>query len=376
MRPRTLAAGAAVAGTLFLAPGLLLARMLHRAGFDPANDRLPEPFSVRVTAMAPGRVTLRRGPAGAPGAHLEPGRYLLEAARGRAHLGPVLESNEVLAIREFEPLDGDIRPGDYARLDPFAFPGDPLQAHGIPFEEVTFTSPLGAFPAWYVPGQRDTWAVMVHGKGADRRETLRLLPHLVAAGLPALAITYRNDPGCPAAPGGRYAYGQGEWEELEGAARWAIDRGARRLLLVGYSMGGAIALAFMEHADLASRVAGFILDAPMLDLRSTVAHAARQRRIPLPYLSVSNRIAARRYGFDWDAFDYRRTAIDLRVPILLFHGDADPLVPVETSDVLAAGNPAHVRYVRTPGAGHVRSWNVDPDGYAEAVRQFLAELEP
>jgi pimeloyl-ACP methyl ester carboxylesterase len=113
----------------------------------------------------------------------------------------------------------------------------------------------------------------------------------------------------------------------------------------------------------------------MLDLRSTVAHGARQRRIPRWYLAVSNRIAARRYRFSWDDFDYRRTAMDLQVPVLLFHGDADPTVPVATSDALAAARPDIVRYVRVPGAGHVRAWNVDPEGYADAVRAFLAALE-
>lgn len=375
MRTRTLAASAAAAGAIALVPGFALARLLHRAGFDPAADRLPTPLSVRVTAIAPGRVTLRRGTEGLPGAHLEPGHYLLEAARGLARLGPVRETNGVVAIRDFEPLSGDIRPGDFARLDPFAFPGDPREAHGIAFQEVAIPAPLGEFPAWYIPGSRDTWALMVHGKGANRRETLRLLPLLVEAGFPALAITYRNDEGCPPSPHGRYSYGRDEYEELEAAARWALERGARRFLLVGYSMGGAIALAFIERSDLAHRAAAFILDAPMLDFASCVAHRARQRRIPLRYLAVSNRIAARRYGFRWDDFDHRRTALDLQVPVLLFHGDADPVIPVELSDSFAAARPDIVRYVRTPGAGHVRSWNVDPEGYADAVREFLRALD-
>jgi pimeloyl-ACP methyl ester carboxylesterase len=375
MRTRTVAAGIAAAGAALLAPALVLSRELRRAGFDPLADRQPDPFSVRITAIAPGRISLRRGPAGAPDAHLEPGRYLLEAARGRGFLGPVIETNGVVAIREFRPLDGDLRPGDFARFDSFAFPGDPREAHGIAFDEVTFSSPLGQFPAWHVPGSRDTWAILVHGKGANRRETLRLLPLLVEAGFPALAITYRNDEGCPPAPNRRYTYGRDESEEVEGAARYARERGARRFLLVGYSMGGAINLSFMERSDLATNVAAFILEAPVLDLRTAVAHGARQRRVPAPYLAFGNRFAARRYRFNWDDFDHRPTALDLRAPVLLFHGDADPIVPIETSDAFAAARPDIVHYVRVPGAGHVRAWNVDPEGYAAAVRAFLARLD-
>jgi uncharacterized protein len=51
-------------------------------------------------------------------------------------------------------------------------------------------------------------------------------------------------------------YGLTEWRDLAAAAQYALARGARRLLLVGYSMGGAIVVSFLEHSPLAARVAG------------------------------------------------------------------------------------------------------------------------
>jgi len=69
-----------------------------------------------------------------------------------------------------------------------------------------------------------------------------------------------------------YSYGRDEWEDLEGAVRYALDHGARRIVLAGYSMGGAISLAFMRHSALANRIGALILDAPMIDLVPTVAH--------------------------------------------------------------------------------------------------------
>lgn len=354
-----------------LAPGMVVARKLHSGGFDPASDRAPAKLELRITSLGPGRVTLRRGAPGLLSRPDEPGHFLLRGARGWGHAGPVIDVNGVLAVREFRPGLGDLRSGDRVRLDSFAFDGDPLSAHGLAFEEVNVASPLGGFPAWFVSGHRDTWAVMTHGKGADRRETLRLLPVLAELGIPALAITYRNDEGCPPAPGGLYTYGRDEWEELDGAVRYALDRGARNILIVGYSMGGAISLGFMGRSSLVSHVSALVLDAPMIDLGRTVQHGARQSGIPSAVLPVSNRIAALRHGFDWRDFDHFGTACGLNVPVLLFHGDADPTVPVTTSDALAAARPDIIRYVRLPGVAHVRAWNRDPGAYRAAVTGFL-----
>jgi hypothetical protein len=374
MRLKAAAAGSAAGAGLLLGPSLVLARVLHQSGFNPERDRRPDPLDLQATVIAPGLVTLRtvaKAPA-IPAAAA--GHYLLRGARGWGHAGPVRDSNGVVAVREFRFGGGDLRPGDHVRLDAFAFEGDPQTAHGLPFEEVRFPSPLGEFPAWYVPGEGDTWAVLTHGKGANRREALRLIPTLAEQGIHSLAITYRNDEGCPPAPGGLYSYGRDEWEEVEGAVRFALDRGARRVVLAGYSMGGAISLAFMGKSGLAGRVAALILDAPMIDLVRTVEHGARKSGVPVRMLPFSNRLAARRYGFDWRDFDYFETAKGLDVPVLLFHGDADPTVPVETSDALAFARPDIVRYVRIPGAGHVRAWNHDPESYRHAVSEFLRAL--
>ncbi len=77
---------------------------------------------------------------------------------------------------------------------------------------------------------------------------------------------------------------------------------------------------------------------------------------------------------DWGELDYLSRADELGVPILLFHGDADDAVPVGTSDALAEALPEMVEYIRTPGVGHVRSWNADPAAYEAAVGDFLRSL--
>lgn len=377
VRIRTVAGVAAGVGSaLVMAPGLYLAQRLHREGFDPSLDRQPDPLDLQVTSVSDQTVTLRtaaKAPATAPTA---PGTYLVEGARGWGYAGRVIESNAILAVREFRPGGGDLRAGDYARLDGFAFPGDPFQSHGYTFEDVQFESPLGAFDAWYVPGANRTWAILVHGKGASRREALRILPALLDAGFHCLAITYRNDADQPAAPRGQYSYGRDEWEDLDAAIAYALGHGANDIVLVGFSMGGAVALGAMAKSSHAARVSALILDSPMTNLTETVAHGARQAHLPVPFLAFSNRLAARMYRFRWADFDYTETVQKLDVPVLLFHGDVDETIPVELSDRVAELRPDIVTYVRVPGAAHVRSWNVDPEAYLSAVREFVTTRRP
>ena len=368
------AAAAGAAGALAALPALYLAKRFHRAGFEPEHDRQPDPLDLHVSAISDHSVSIRRGPAVPDPRHDEPGNFLLHGARGWGYAGPVTATNGVTVVRQFRPGGGEIRAGDAVRLDSFAFPGDPFAAHGIDFDHVTFESPLGEFPAWHVPGRHDTWAILTHGKGATRRETLRILPVLHRAGIPALSITYRNDDGCPPAPNGKYSYGHTEWEEIHGAAEWALRNGAKRLLLVGYSMGGATTVSFMEKSDLARLVDGMILDAPMIDLETTVEHAARLLGLPLWFLAISNRVTARRYGFDWRNFDHRPATRQIPVPTLLFHGDGDRTVPVSTSDDFARARPDIVEYHRYSAVDHVRAWNADPQQYEAAVEGFLRRV--
>jgi uncharacterized protein len=282
--------------------------------------------------------------------------------------------------RDLEVVDGEApRPGTRADLRGEVWT-DPTAAYGAAYDEVDVPCDGGTCPAWLVPGDAATWVVAVHGKGAARTELLRGVGPTVDAGLPALFITYRNDPEAPADPTGRYGQGATEWRDLEAAVRVALDRGAEDVVLYGASMGGSIVASFLERSDLAGVVRGLVLDAPMLDLAATIEHGAAQRDLPViggvpdVVTATARWIAAIRYDVDWDAVDHL-PAHWLEVPALVFHGTEDGLVPVATTDEFAADRPDLVTAVRVPGAGHVRAWNTDPAAYEQRVAAFLTCLD-
>lgn len=367
------------AGALALTTGLGLftagwyfADVLHHDGLIVNRNRAPD---VQVVGLDGDRITLSSLSGKTEGPWTQAGIVGLDWQQGYSQVGPVIRTEGSQVERRFISLKGEQPPpGATARIDAGAFPRNPQVAFGLPFEEVSYSSPLGTFPAWLVPGNGSTWAIFVHGRNSDPKEGLRILPSLTGAGLSTLLITYRNDADVPARADGLYRFGATEWEDLDGAAHYALDHGATKLVLVGDSMGGSIVSSFLYRSSLADRVVGVILDAPALDFQEAVRLQAGERGVPGIVTSVAEAITAVRFGVDWGALNYLYRSDRLKAPILLFHGEADRDVPIATSDALAAARPDLVRYIRTPGAGHVRSWNVSPDAYAAHVTEFLQSL--
>jgi pimeloyl-ACP methyl ester carboxylesterase len=359
-----------VASAAIMVAGWYFADVLKDGALIPPE---PDKLDLRVESVDGGSIVLTTTKdTESDGDWSKRGTFGLEWEGGYGQVGDVLQTDEGRVVREFTPILGTPRANESARIDSFAFPGDPQQALSMPFADVRIPSALGEFPAWSIEGTRDTWAIFVHGRGSSRREALRILPVFNSLGIPSLVITYRNDDGAPSTADGLYRYGETEWTDLEAAASYAMDHGARALILVGYSMGGGIVMKFLYDSSLADRVAGVMLDAPMLDFERTIDWAARDRFVPWPVKAMAKRIAAARFDIHWGELDYLRNTGRLDAPILLFHGDDDDTTPIATSEALARARPDIVRFIPVHGAGHVRSWNADPASYEDAVRTFLS----
>jgi uncharacterized protein len=328
---------------------------------------------VQVEALPPGRIVLERSEDTE-----RPGVYGLEWTGGRAIVGDVIDSDEETVTRRLRTRRGYLVPEMDVGVEPNTFGGDPRQAFGLPFRVVSFPDELGPMPAWFVPARRgsdhDTWAIVVHGINGTMQNGLRMVPTLHRAGLPTLLISYREDLGAPESPDGLHHMGLTEWRDLAAAARYALDHGARRLVLAGYSMGGAIVAQFMERSPLAPQVAGLVLDAPALDWRRTLEFNTTREGWPsIAALPLEWAIGAR-IDADWDSLDAHQHLDDFQLPILLFHGDDDEVVPISGSEDFAAELPRRVTFYRAPKAGHCESWNVDPRLYERRMASFLVWL--
>ncbi|HKB50474.1 MAG TPA: alpha/beta hydrolase [Solirubrobacterales bacterium] len=333
-------------------------------------DRWSWPEDVTVEGLAPGRVVLSRSEDTE-----RPGVYGLDWQAGHAIAGAITAQDNDSVTRQLRSVSGYLPVGRKVAVDADVYAGDPRQALGLPFSDVRIPGELGPMPAWLIPARGDTWAIVVHGINGNLREGLRPTPTLHHAGLPTLLITYREDLGAPSSPDGFHHMGLTEWRDLEAAARYALAHGARRLVLAGYSMGGAIVTQFMEHSPLAPRVAGLVLDAPALNWKKILEFNATRMGFPAFTATPVEWAIDARIDADWASLDALEHPADFHLPILLFHGADDKVVPISTSDDFAAELPRWVTYYRVPEAGHTEAWNVDPRLYERRLTSFLTRTK-
>lgn len=338
-------------------------------------------YRATITQVEPGSVTIAQGDP-TDGELFNPGLFGLVWESGYGTVSDISAQTDTEATRTFT-LQGGNPPTDGTKvdIDPWIYPDDYAAALGIEIERVQYLSPLGTMDAVLVPGTSTTWAVLVHGKNADPRETIRLGGILSEAGYPVLAITHRNDLDQPGDTSGYHRYGVTEWQDLEGAVDYAFSQGADEVILGGFSTGAAIVLSFLEQSEQAEAVSGVMLDSPNIDFGATVNHVAARRSLPLiglpvppPLTWVAKTIGSFRFDVDWAAIDYIARADTLAVPILILHGVEDQSVPIETSRELAGKRPDLVTLVEFEGAKHVQSWNVDQERYRDEVLAFAGEL--
>lgn len=333
-------------------------------------DRSDWPENVTVDSLGAGRIVLSRSDD-----TLRPGVYGIGWRAGHAIVGEVLASDDDSVTRRLRSVDGYLPAGTKVAIEPDVYATNPKQALGLAFTTVLIPGELGPMPAWEIPGRGHTWAIVVHGINGSPLEGLRISPTLHRAGLPTLLTTYREDLGAPPSPDGFHHQGLTEWRDLGAAARYAFAHGARRLVLIGYSMGGAIVAQFMERSPLAPRVAGLVLDAPALDWKAILEFNATEMGFPsFAALPVEWAIDAR-IDADWDSLDAAEHSDDFHLPILLFHGTEDELIPISTSEEFAAKLPHWVKFFRVPRAGHTEAWNVDPQLYDSRLKAFLEQID-
>lgn len=354
----------------------------HFASYVLIPDHSPWSEGVEIEAVGPKQIKLERSEASE-----RPGVYGLVWQGGHAIAGPIVSANTATVTRRLRDVNGYLTAGTEAGFDSNVYSGSPGEALGLPYRSVNVPSELGPMPAWEIPanargaaGQTSphrparAWAIVVHGINDDREVGLRIAPTLRRADFNSLLISYRDDLGAPEGPDGLHHQGQTEWRDLEAAVRYVLRRGGDEIVLDGYSMGGALITQFMERSRLANRIEGLILDAPALDWKAILEFNATRMGFPsFAALPVEWAIEART-DVDWDSLDALQHPGDFQLPILLFHGDDDKVVPIETSEEFAEMLPQWVTYYAVPKAGHTQSWNVAPELYDRRLRRFLMQI--
>jgi pimeloyl-ACP methyl ester carboxylesterase len=311
---------------------------------------------------------------------IRPGVFGFDAFGGSLSVGRIIAVDEDSVTRRVQLLEGGAQEGVEGRAEPVPFNGNPSQSLSRPFQAIDYPSAVGPMPAWFTRGKGDTWAVLVHGYKAPQEAFLRDYSVLDEFDLPILNITYRNDPGSPDSSDDLIHLGADEWADVEAAMKWAQQRGARRFVLFGDSMGGALVTTFYRKSDLADKVDALVLDSPVLDWNAVLDQVVADQGLPdFPLVPTTEAWIQARAGVDLSDLNQLDHADAFDDPILLFHGTDDTIVPIETSAEFAEARPDLVTFYPVNYAEHLFPWAVDPKRYEARLRSFLdgpAGLQP
>jgi len=362
----------AASATALGAVSLRVARTVVR----PAGRR-PDTRIVRLDAAAQ-TITLGRSPD-----TVLPGRYGLFTVGSADYLrvGSIVGEDEDTVTRKLlthVPADGDLAAEAAFSGWYFDKPGDLL----LPFQSIDIDTGVGACPAWEFPahGDTDVWVIQVHGRGTTRSETLRAVPVFHALGISSLVVSYRNDGDAPRSPSGTYALGATEWRDVDAAIGYARRHGARRVLLMGWSMGGALSLQAALESPHADVIAGLVLDSPVVDWRTVLNFQGRAMRLPAPVIALAERTLASNWGatalrsgepIPLDRLDGVSRAAELRHPVLILHSDDDGFVPADASHALAQARPDLVTVETFTVARHTKLWNYDETRWTSAIQEWI-----
>lgn len=372
----TAAALAGLAGAI--AAGTFLARKAVTPARAPAADVSVERIS-REDGGDGALVWLRGPDADLPGPRYS---FIFDGGGGHARVGEVVARRGALVARELVRVDrGRLREGSRGRVTGWWYT-DPEET-GFRSEEIVFPGELGEISAWLIRparARKRRWAVHVHGRGALPEETLRGVAPLARAGITSLVLRYRNDPGAPAGGNGRYGVGIAESRDVDAAIAEALRRGAERVTLFGWSMGGTASL-LAARGPHAAAVDGLILDSPALDWPAILRHQAAGMRSPRAIADIGMALLERGVvrggepgGIPFGRLTPESFARELQLPVLIHASEGDTYVPCGPAERLAELRPDLVQLRLQRVGEHVKLWNVDPAPWERATERFARSL--
>jgi len=223
---------------------------------------------------------------------------------------------------------------------------------------------------WVQPGgDGGRWAVFLPGLGSHPLRHQETAGAFVDRGCTVLFAAHSARH-----PARRHGFGVREQDEARAWLRFAVDRGATEVVLLGWSFGASLWLRVLAGGSLPVRVRSVVLTGPLADWDAAIGHGAgggalgravaavARGTLGLPVLS---RLAGQR----------RPVRIGMSAmpagpgvpPLLVVHGDADRTVPLAASERLVEAWPGPATLRRVNGAQHGGERDADPTGWLDSA---------
>jgi fermentation-respiration switch protein FrsA (DUF1100 family) len=234
---------------------------------------------------------------------------------------------------------------------------------GIQYEDVSFASSDGThLHGWFLPARQQAKGTVVffHGNAENISTHIGAVYWLPAEGYNVFLFDYR---GYGLSAG--HATIRGVHEDARAALQYVHDRAdvdPQRLVLFGQSLGGAIAIYTAATAGIP--LAAVVVESAFADYRKIMREKLADFFLTWPLQWPLSYTVTDRYS-------PLRVVADLKVPLLIIHGDADKVVPVEHAyDLYKAATGDKTLWI-VKGGGHTAAFGANRLEYRPRLLSYL-----
>lgn len=244
--------------------------------------------------------------------------------------------------------------------------------HGLPFEDVTVTSPDGLkLVGWFVPSGNGAVIIMQHGYKSDREEMLNEAAMMHRHGYGILLTTVRAH---DHSDGETITFGMNEVNDMEAWYRYMLTRDdvdPDRIGILGNSYGGMLAI---QYASVNENIKAVVANSAFSSLNDTVSTSVTYfTDLPaFPFAPLIVFWAEQETGFKLEDVDATKWIAQISPrPVFLMQGGADVVISAESGRRLydAAGEPRELWF--EPDLGHVDFDSDMPGEFERRVAQFF-----
>jgi uncharacterized protein len=235
-------------------------------------------------------------------------------------------------------------------------------------------TPSNEVKGWYIAANPVTTnlVVLVHGRGVNKRKTLKYVPYLARAGYNILLMDNRRSGNSYEAPS---SFGYYEGADLATVIKQTdLLTKQEQIVFMGYSLGAA---ASVVAATKLPSVKGFVLDSPYRSIRSIVNERAKKSYTFLPQFFIDLVIiyTEHRLGFEFDEVNLEKLLAKLGLPVFLIHGLSDTSIDVSNSEKLHKSRSDNKTTLwLVPDTGHVDAFLIDNQNYKKKTLHFLNKI--